>query len=61
MFYSFVTSIACFHKDLAHPLVEICCLQIFLSILSMQRVVSVRFLAVDLVVVELGAKPAGMD
>jgi hypothetical protein len=41
MLYSFLISYACSHKDFAHLLVKIYCLLVALSILSLQRVLSV--------------------
>jgi hypothetical protein len=41
MLYSFLIHYACSHKDFAHLLVEIYCLKVALSILSLQRVLSV--------------------
>jgi hypothetical protein len=44
--YSFLLLYAFFHKDLAHLLVKIKCLIVAISILSLQRVLSVLCVAV---------------
>jgi hypothetical protein len=63
MIYSFLISYACSHKDLTHLLVKIYCLKVALSILSLQRVLSVLCVwqLILLVRFESEAKLADMD
>jgi hypothetical protein len=61
--YSFLISYACSHKDFVHLLVKIYCLKVALSILSLQRVLSVLCVwqLVLLVRFESEAESADMD
>jgi hypothetical protein len=63
MIYSFLILYACCHKDFAHLLVKIYCLIVALSILSLQRVLSVLCVwqLILLVSFESEAKPADTD
>jgi hypothetical protein len=58
--YSFLISYACFHKDLAYLLVNIYCLIVALSILSLQRVLLVLYVW-QLIRFESEAKPTDTD